>query len=103
MRLRHTGDSANISWYEELTAGHPKHHVEILRTDVRFLTVDGKRTVERLRLPTFSIRVTCWKGETQGTSSEVARWTYEPKTKPKTYRLPDRTVSRLITEKLEQP
>ena len=81
--LEHIGDSANLAFYAP--RGRPPGYIwaEVCRDDYR-------RTV-----PAFSVSV-----RADGTG-EIARFTYEPRTRPAGGPLPARTVTRLIRARLE--
>lgn len=85
--LAHTGDSANIAWY--YTADR-QIQAEVLRSD-RF-------PHEQPRPTRFYVTVR----DNARTPIEVGRFTYEPKSKPRPGRLPDRTVNRLVRNWLDE-
>jgi hypothetical protein len=87
----HAGDSSNLAFYAE--RGKPPGYVwaEVCRNDFRTAGLGG---LTRQRVPTFSFSV-----YRHGTG-ELARFTYEPKTRPANGPLPCRTVTRLIRDKV---
>lgn len=90
----HTSDSANIAFYRE-RGGATKGYVfcEVTRYDL--LPPKGPDGLRNWKgwhpLPTFGVTV-----YRQGVGVIVQHYRYEPKTRPRPGRLPDRTVTQLV-------
>jgi hypothetical protein len=93
--LHHTGDSSNIAFYAaELSLGEEPAPgdvwAEVLRSD------HTGPTLKRRKVPVFHFRV-----ESYSPRGRVAEFTYEPKARPATFALSDRTVNKLVQEALK--
>jgi hypothetical protein len=88
--LAHSGDSSNIAYYSEPETGNGNVWASVLRND--FTHTDGRMQLRPL--PAFHLSI-----YRIGTG-EVARVTYNPKTKPAPGPLPARTVTRIVRSAL---
>ena len=86
--LRHTGDSANVAYYAEENG--PVWAAVLRSASERR---NGKIVAKR---PDYHVTVY------RAGVGEVARVRYTPKTRPRTERLPERTVTRLVREALAE-
>lgn len=98
--VRHSGNSGNSGNSAHYRNGYepPYHLVEVVRVDHSYSkSTAGQFVATRLRTPRFRVKVHEWK--TGGAGSQlVAEFTYEPKTRPRTYYLPDDVVNLLLKE-----
>jgi hypothetical protein len=90
--MAHTGDSANLAFYAPHSKPPGYVWAEVCRNDV-MRGAPGAGLVRR-PVPTFSFTV--YKHGT----GELARFTYEPKTRPPDGPLSCRTVTRLIRDRM---
>ena len=91
--MEHTGDSSNLAFYAPHVRPPGYVWAEVCRNDFE---TSGTAGLVRRRVPVFSFTVY------QHGTGELARFTYEPKTRPASGALSARTVTRLIRERAGQ-
>jgi len=93
--VTHGHNSANIASYgpDQRYRNEDYVCVDVLRNDLDFST----RPLKRLPVPRFSFTLHLF---TDHGMVEVARWTYQPKTRPAPGPLSDRTVNQIVRQKL---